>query len=81
MKGFDARWALYKLCVRKNWYTGGDCREYERMLSFVEEIDSITDEGIKTVAYDILNHTSELNPYRNGDVKKVMAELYAIFRD
>lgn len=77
MRGFEARWALYKLCNRRNWYTGGDCREYERMLTFVEEIDTVTVDGINTIAMDICFHTPELNPYKNGDIQKVVADLYA----
>lgn len=77
MKGFDARWALYKLCNKRNWYTGGDCQSYERMLTFVEEIECITDDGITAVAMDICFHTPELNPYKNGDIQKVVSDLYA----
>lgn len=77
MKGFKARHALFNLCIDRNWYTGGDCAEYERMLTFVEEIECITDDGITAVAMDICFHTPELNPYKNGDIQKVVSDLYA----
>ena len=76
MKGFKARHALFNLCIDRNWYTGGDCVEYERMLTFVEEIECITDDGITAVAMDICFHTPGLNPYKNGDIQKVVSDLY-----
>jgi len=77
MRGIEARWALYKLCNKRNWYTGGDCQEYERMLTFVEEIDILTVDAVNTIAMDICFHTPELNPYKIRDIQKVKVDLYA----
>ena len=47
---------LKNLCIRERWYTSGNCREYQNMLSMCKK-DNITTNDIVTIAQDIMNHT------------------------
>jgi hypothetical protein len=53
--------SIYDLCVRQRYYTCGDCKAYESLLSYVDEqsdiqVDKITD-VIFAIADDIYDHS------------------------
>ena len=53
-------------CIRNNFYTAGDCREYENMFSMLTQINHLkTLEDLyincQAVANDILDHTPAEN--------------------
>ena len=66
---------VMNLCIRRNWYTHGDCEEYERMLRFVREHEP-TDENLRKVAIDIAIH-SGLDFYDDEIVDLVEADIFA----
>ncbi len=45
-----------EMCIRENFYTCGDCDEYDAMLTKVRE-NAPTDEMIYEIAKDINDHT------------------------
>lgn len=54
------RWSssdVMNVCIKRNYYTGGTCAEYERMLDFVRD-NSYTLEGLYFVARDIAKHSN-----------------------
>ena len=62
---FKERRILYRddlrnLCIKKQWYTRGDCAEYENMLSMTGDGKKhITTSDIVAIAGDIMAHTDE----------------------
>ena len=51
---------LRNLCIKKQWYTRGDCAEYENMLSMTGDGKKhITTSDIVAIAEDIMAHTDE----------------------
>lgn len=50
---------LRGLCISKNWYTRGTCKEYEHLLyGLAEEKQNITTDDIVEIAEDIMEHSS-----------------------
>lgn len=47
---------LRSLCIRRNYYTHGDCKEYENLLNMTDA-EQITTEIIIEMAQDILDHS------------------------
>ena len=49
---------LRKLCIERNWYTRGDCEEYENLLfNLADSKENITTEDIVAIAEDIMEHS------------------------
>lgn len=48
---------LRNLCIRKNWFTRGNCAEYDRLLDIARLNDNITTDHIVTMARMIVEHT------------------------
>lgn len=48
-----------EMCIRMNFYTCGNNKEYEEMLDYVYEHKTPDDSDIYTVAVDILNHSKD----------------------
>lgn len=48
--------ALRSLCIRNNWYTMGDNKEYEYLLSMCDN-ENITTDNIVEIATDIMEHS------------------------
>lgn len=48
---------LRNLCIRKNWFTHGNCAEYDRLLDIARLNDNITTDHIVTMARMIVEHT------------------------
>lgn len=46
---------LRNLCIRKDYYNCGDCREYEGLFNMLS--DNMTDDDIVAVALNIYYHT------------------------
>ena len=51
-----SRDALYTLCNKEKWYTGGSNEEYEALLSMPDEMEP-TDSNIFLAARDIAEHS------------------------
>lgn len=50
---------LRELCIRKNWYTRGDCKAYSHLLNeLAHEKENITTDDIVEIAQDILEHSN-----------------------
>ena len=50
--------ALRNLCVRRDWYTGGDCEEYDNLLfNLAENKENISTDDIVEIAQDIIDHS------------------------
>ena len=45
------------MCINENYYTGGNCEQYENLLYNLCEKEEITLEDIKEIALDILDHS------------------------
>ena len=45
------------VCVINNWYTAGDCEEYDNMFNFIRNLHTATTDDIKTIATDIKEHS------------------------
>lgn len=49
---------LRNLCIKKDWYTRGNCKEYCHLLNeLAHEKENITTDDIVEIAQDILNHS------------------------
>lgn len=46
-----------QMCIRGQFYTQGDCEDYEHMLSKVTRAEEFTDELLIETAIDIFNHS------------------------
>ncbi|MDE7272638.1 MAG: hypothetical protein K2N95_06185 [Lachnospiraceae bacterium] len=52
--------SLRNLCIEKQWYTRGDCAEYEKLLSMTGDGEKhITTNDIVEIAENIMKHTDE----------------------
>lgn len=47
-----------KACISRNWYTRGDCEEYEHILSYVDNLERATTDELETIATDIKQHSN-----------------------
>ena len=57
---FRALWNMYgvrQACIDNDWFTRGDCAEYDEMLTYVESHDC-TPSTLKTVAKSIANRSN-----------------------
>ena len=66
-----SRDALYALCNKEKWYTGGDNWEYEELLSMTEEVQP-TDSNILLMARDIAQHSPDYDPNDPKEVQNIM---------
>lgn len=63
------------LCIRNNFYTCGDCEEYDNLLSnLCSGNKEITTSDLIEIADDILKHSSNLF-YSNDDIKSLVFDL------
>lgn len=61
--------SLRALCIAKNWYTGGNCDEYEHLLfDLAQHKENLTTEDIIAIAEDIFEHSSHLDGYEVEDI-------------
>ena len=44
-------------CIKNNWYTNGDCEDYDSMLSFVNGLKYASTDDLETIATDIKEHS------------------------
>jgi len=51
--------SLRSLCIKKNWYTRGDCGQYSRVLNLAENCENITTAVIVEIAEDIYSHSDK----------------------
>lgn len=47
---------LRALCIKEDWYTGGDCEEYDNLLNMTKK-ENITTDDIVEIATDIIGHS------------------------
>lgn len=66
-----SRDALYALCNKEKWYTGGDNWEYEELLSMTEEVQP-TDSNIFLAARDIAEHSHDYDANDPEDIAGIM---------
>lgn len=49
---------LRNLCVRRDWYTGGSCEEYDNLLfNLADSKENISTDDIVEIAQDIIEHS------------------------
>lgn len=60
-------------CISNDYYTHGDCVEYERMLAFVRNNEP-TKENVRKVATDIVIH-SGLNFYDDNVIEEMVNNI------
>ena len=58
-------------CIRYNWYTAGDCEEYDNMFNFIRNLQTATTDDLKAVATDIKEHSD--TEYEIADIMFVIA--------
>lgn len=73
---------VYHLCVREQYYTCGDCEDYEKMLSYVGNLGEIKDELIGVhltrIATDIYEH-SDISKFQlayGASAEEVFQSIY-----
>lgn len=44
-------------CIKYNWYTKGNCDEYDYMLTFAKYLENVTTDDLETIATDIKIHS------------------------
>ncbi|MEG1662999.1 MAG: hypothetical protein RR338_03345 [Clostridia bacterium] len=49
------------MCERDNYYTGGNCEDYDNLYKMVNQLINVTNKDIYNIAVDILEHTPELD--------------------
>ena len=53
---------LRNLCIKNNWYTAGDCEDYDHLLlDLASNKDNLTTDDILAIAQDIMDH-SDMHP-------------------
>ena len=65
-----SKYDVRKACIAYNWYTCGDCEEYDHMLTYVGNIERATTDELETIATDIKQHSNT-----DYDVKNIMFVL------
>jgi len=50
---------LRGLCIKRNWYTHGDCEAYSRILRMAENCENVTTAVIAEIAEDIYSHSDK----------------------
>lgn len=66
---------LRALCIENNWYTRGDCEEYEHLLCNLTDRENLTTEDILAIAEDIAEHSN----LRDGEgITAIMFEIARI---
>lgn len=58
---------LRKVCIKNNYYTAGDCKAYDAMLTMFDEVDG---EKIEILAKDIKEHS-----HTDDTVLEIAAEI------
>lgn len=58
-------------CIRYDWYTAGDCEEYNTMFDFIRSLNTTTTDDLETVATDIKEHSD--TEYEIADIMFVLA--------
>lgn len=44
-------------CIKNNWYTKGDCDDYDNILTFANDLENATTDDLETIATDIKTHS------------------------
>jgi len=50
---------LRGLCIKRNWYTHGDCEAYSKILKMAENCENVTTAVIVEIAEDIFSHSDK----------------------
>lgn len=66
-----SRDALYTLCNKEKWYTGGSNEEYEALLSMPDEMEP-TDSNIFLAARDIAENSPDYDANDPEDIAGIM---------
>ena len=61
------------VCIKYDWYTKGDCRAYDKMLTTVRETEPTT-ENLYKVARDIMEHSEDVWMTVEGTMTKLERE-------
>lgn len=70
--------SLRGLCIEKNWYTCGTCKEYDNLLSMADR-ENITTDDIVEIATDIMEHSKIHPDYTFTDIMFDVAERCATY--
>lgn len=49
--------AIRKACIENNWYTCGDCEDYDNILTYANNLENATTDELETIATDIKTHS------------------------
>ena len=44
-------------CIKNDWYTKGDCDDYNNILTFAKSLENATTDDLETIATDIKTHS------------------------
>ena len=64
-------WDLRDLCIRRNWFTGADCEEYDEFLTKAASMENITTEDLADLAA-VVEQYSDTD---GMDIESIMWEL------
>lgn len=72
---------LRNLCVRRNWFTAGSPKDYEKMLDKANNTENITTSDVISIAMEILNNSELDSDYSKKDnFENICFELFAACR-
>lgn len=71
---------LRNLCIEQEWYTSGTVKEYDHLLfDLASQKDNITTADIVEIAYDIINHSSNITEDEITSVMFAVGEIANTF--
>lgn len=65
---------LERACIKNDWYTLGDCREYDTLLAKSDLITNVTTDELKKIARDIKYHSE--TEYDVSSIMFILANEY-----
>ena len=65
---------IRELCIRHNYYTKGDCEQYDNLWEFVT-FNKATGYNIKLAAMDIVAHSDGKSIFKDEDVDTVVKQI------
>lgn len=72
---------IRSLCIKEQYYTNGTCKEYDEMLSFVDENRNLTEESLDWIAKNILEHSCYFDETVENIKFKILNDSCYIFHN
>ena len=72
---------LRNLCIRHEWYTKGDCKEYDRLLDMCDEYCYLDNTKLYMMASDIILHSNMENDETITSVMFELANICIVYFD